>query len=175
MTGGWKYTALTLVLVAVLSGLGLGCAGLLSAPAPVVQSLAMAMCVSLLGAVGLAVCCYLSLRHQVETHLDRLPLSDEEFAAFLASDVPIDLDVVREVRQIAARLLLGGDRFYPGDRLEADLHLSDVEPFALEGFWLELDCSFELMEANAAEIEIVTFGDVVLEANRRRRDKNSTT
>jgi hypothetical protein len=176
MIGGWKYAAITLVLVAVLSGLGLGCAGLLSAPDPIVQSLAIALSVSLCGAIGLGVCGYLSLLHRVRTYLDRPPLSDEEFAAFLVSDVQIDLDVVREVRQLAATYFwsLGGGCFYPGDRLEADLHLYEVAPFALEEFWFELDCSFDAVEANSAQVEIVTFGDVVLETNRRRREKNST-
>jgi hypothetical protein len=173
MIGGWKYTAVTLVLLAGLSGLGLCCAGLLSAPDQILISLVICFAVSLWGTFGLVVCCYVRLNHHVRNYLDRSPLTDKDFAASLACGVPIDLTVVQETRQIAARRFgsLAGKCFYPGDRLEADLHLSDLAPWALEDFWLDLEETFGDGQDDTVPREIVTFGDVVLEANRRRRGR----
>jgi hypothetical protein len=171
MTGGWKYTSITLVCLAVLSILGACCAGLLSARDPIVISLACGCFVSMLAAIALAGCCYLKLRLHVRKYLDRPPLSDEDFAASLASGVPVDLTVVHEIRQIAARWFRSGECFYPGDRLEADLHLPDLAPFAVEGFWLDFAEAFGELELGPAQVEIVSFGDVVLEANRSRRER----
>jgi hypothetical protein len=173
MIGRWKFTAITLVLLAVLSGLGVCCAGLLSAPDRFVISLVMTFSVSCLGTFGLVVCFYLKLRRGLRIYLNRLPLSDEEFAEFLASEVHIDLDVVQKVRQLAANRFwsLRSECFYPGDRLKEDLHLADVAPYALEDFWDDLEDCFGAVESDTAQKEIATFGDVVLEANRRRRNR----
>jgi hypothetical protein len=172
MTGGWKYTAITFVLLAVLFAFGVCCAGLLSARGAIGISLMFGFLVSLFAAIGLAGCCYVKLRLHVLKYLDHPPLSDEEFAAALPTDVPIDLTVVQKTRQIAARRFrsLSGESFYPGDRLEADLHLSDLAPFAAEDFWFDCAKAFSEPQTDAAQVEIVTFGDVVLEANRRRRE-----
>lgn len=180
MTGAWNTTAKALVVTTVVCAGGFMCAGLFSARHPVIMSLAFGMCAfmcaSILGAIGLAAYYYVKLRRHLRTYLDRLPLSDEEFAALLPDDVSVDLDVVREVRQMAARRfwLIGGDCFYPGDRLEEDLHLLDVAFFALENFGIDLEEYLDGTEGNAAEGEIVTFGDVVLLADRLRRGRNNT-
>lgn len=176
MTGGWKFTAVTIILSMIGFGIGVGCAGLLSAPDRITRSLIGGLCVSMLGAPTLAVCYYVKLRRHLETYLDRPSLSDKEFAALFPSDAGVDLDVVHEVREMAGRRFwsIGGDRFYPRDRLEADLHLSDVAPWALEDFWCDLEEYLHAEETDAPEGTIITFGDVVLVANQIRSNRNHT-
>jgi hypothetical protein len=172
----WKSTAISHVVLWVLSFLALCCAGLFSAPDLVVMSLAACSIVSALGAIGSVVCCYTKLRCDFRTHLNRPPLSNEEFAALLPGDVKVDLDVVQEVRQIAAECFwsLPAECFYPGDRLNEDLHLPDVAFSALDGFWIDMEEHFGAAEEDMGQEEIRTFGDVVLAANRRRRKRNGT-
>lgn len=111
--------------------------------------------------------------------LRRRPLSDEQFAAQLPDPEQIDLQVVRKVRQLAAKRFrrIGGDRFYPGDRLDEGLHLWDSAPFAAEGFEMDLDEQFGSHDKEIASEKkcVTTFGDLVVFANKAWRTKTSTT
>jgi hypothetical protein len=177
MTGGWDATAKALLCATLLCFVG-GCGGLLflgSYPVGtfVGAALVMAMMAYLLGALGLAAAFALTGHVRLRRHLNRPVLSDEEFIALLPNPAEIDPEVVRPIRRWAARRFccLGGARFYPDDRLEEDLHLPDLAPWAVEDLWYEL---LELTGAGEEELAtagaaVKTFGDVVVLASRLRR------
>jgi hypothetical protein len=172
VTGAWNSTAKVFVVSAVLCTVGLLCSGLLSAERLVIIT-AIGIEVSLIGAFALAFTYWVRLRYQLRAYLDRPRLTDEEFAASLGGEFDVSLEVVNQVRQMAARRfwLVGGNRFYPNDRLEEDLYLSDLAPFGSEDFWNDL---WEYVgkteeDLRGLEVQIVTFGDVVVLADRLRR------
>ena len=65
----------------------------------------------------------------------------------------------------------GGDRFYPGDRLNEDLHLRDLDPFKTEDFCLTLEKAMGLPDGEIlgmlAAGQLSTFGDLVLLVSSR--------
>ena len=65
--------------------------------------------------------------------------------------------------------IIGGDRFYPEDRLDEDLHWLDVAPFACERFCAGLEESVGLeneeIHTRVARRQLTTFGDVILVAS----------
>jgi hypothetical protein len=97
-------------------------------------------------------------------------LSDEEFVARLDADGEADPEVVGEIRALAARCFrrVGGEHFHPEDRLDEDLHLRDLAPFATESFCAGLEQAFGLGEdalrSRIAPGGITTFGQLVLAA-----------
>jgi hypothetical protein len=138
-----------------------------------VISLALLLSGCSLGAVVLVVVCWVSLRLGLARYLCRRPLSDEEFRAMLGGSQAVDVQVVQDVRNMAARRFwtLGGGSFYPGDRLDEDLHLGDLAFFAAESFEYDLLGYLGLAEEDAPEewSRVKTFGDVVLLVDRVRR------
>ena len=123
---------------------------------------------------GFAVAYALYLRLSRQRYLKRRPLSDEEFAAQLPDSEHVDLQVVRQVREMAAKRFrrIGGNRFYPNDRLEEDLHVFDSAPWAWEDFEIDLDERFlDYDEKIVGEVPAETFGDVVVVANRAWQSK----
>ena len=60
---------------------------------------------------------------------------------------------------------LGGNRFYPDDRLQEDLHLLDVAPFACESFCAGVEESLGLeneeIHARMGTPLLTTFGDII--------------
>ena len=125
------------------------------------------------GALVFAVGYVLYLRGEREEILGRRTLSDEEFAAQLGGSEQADIEVVRQVRKLAAERFrsIGGEKFYPGDRLEEDLHLSDAAPFVSGEFFEDMLESLGVDESELPKNTepVVTFGDVVLLANKLRR------
>ena len=100
--------------------------------------------------------------------MGRPPLSDEEFTAMLSDPSAADPEVVSRVRMLAAQVFrkVGGERFYPDDRLDEDLHLRDLAPFATEEFCATLEESLGLEEdeilGRVAAGQLSTFGDLIL-------------
>jgi hypothetical protein len=131
--------------------------------------LMITMLASMFGALALAAATYVGLRSEVRRHLRRPLLSDQEFAALLPGD-KVDPEQVGEIRALAARCFrrVGGERFYPGDRLEEDLHLRDLAPFGAEAFRSTLEKLLGLDEDELmdrfTERELTTFGDLVMAA-----------
>jgi hypothetical protein len=174
MTGIRRRMAQGLVATLVIcAGTFLVC-GVFSSPGSVWEALMIvlfvAMLASLFGALALAAATYVGLRAEVRRHLRRPALSDEEFAALLADGFKVDAEQVGEIRALAARCFrgLGGERFYPGDRLEEDLHLRDLAPFKTAEFWEALTRALGLSEEEVSDRiggrPMATFGDLVLAA-----------
>lgn len=179
MTGAWKSTAKVLLLSTAIFAVSLVCAGLWSVSSKVSETLFVVLGVSCIGSLGatlgLAATYYLVLEIRLRIHLRRPTLSDKEFADLLANGVRVDRDVVREVRQIARRRFwpLKAERFYPNDRLEADLHLSDLlSVMAMDMFWSDLSTylGYSKRDLLAVKGQIVTFGDLVRLADRLLRE-----
>jgi hypothetical protein len=181
MTGAWNSAAKTLVILSALCVGGLVVCRLFASSDNFPESLAITMAVSacalVVAASGLAGV-YLAVLHlRLRTHLSRPPLSDEEFLAALPGNVSVDLEVIRRVRRLAAQWLLPNDgervyRVYPDDRLEDDLYLSDLAPgWGRHFFWRGLSEYIGCAQRDlmARRSEIVTFGDVVVLADRLRR------
>ena len=78
------------------------------------------------------------------------------------------------VRQTAAKelVLVGGNRFHPGDDLETDLYLSDL---TFWGEWLEkvsrrqLEIEEDELALELESVSVRTYGDLVLLFYRLRR------
>jgi hypothetical protein len=180
MTGAWKSSAKVLLLATAIFAISLVCAGLWSVSHDVPQMLFVVLGVSCIGSLaailGLALAYYAVISIRVYIHLRRATLSHKEFADLLNSCVKVDIGVVREVRQIARRHFspLNAERFYPNDRLEDDLHLSDLLPVvAMPMFWRDLSTylGYSKKDLMAAKGKIVTFGALVLLASRLLREK----
>jgi hypothetical protein len=175
MTGFRKRMAQGLVATILLCAVGFMVCGSVSASGNVWERvcviLMFVMLASMVGAVGLVAATYFKLRVEVAKHVGRPPLSDEEFAAMLPDPSAVDPELVGRVRALAAHYFrsIGGDRFYPDDRLEEDLHLLDVAPFGCESFCAGLEESLGLendeIRARMATRQVTTFGDVVLVAS----------
>ena len=175
MTGIRRRIAQGLVATILLCAVGFMICGSMSSPGNIWERacivLVIVMLGSMLGAVGLVAVTYLKLRSDVRNHLGRPPLSDDEFAAMLPDPSVVDPDVLGRVRALAAGYFrsMGGDRFYPGDRLDEDLHLRDLAPFAIAHFFAELEQSLGIEEdglrARAATGQVTTFGDLVVAAS----------
>jgi hypothetical protein len=171
MTGIWRRIAQGLVATIVLCAGGFLACGSLSAKGNVWETvcigLVFVMVGSMFAAILLVIIMYITLRTDVRKYLDRTPLTDEEFAARLPESAAVELEVVSLVRTHCDRYLksLGSDRFYPSDRLEEDLHLRDLAPFACEAFCAEVEEALGLAEdelrARIASREVTTFGDLV--------------
>jgi hypothetical protein len=126
---------------------------------------------SMFGALALVVATYLKFRGELSRQFERPLLSNEEFAARLPDGSGVDQELVGRIRALAAHYFrsLGGGLFYPEDRLEADLHLLDLAPFACQRFCAGLEESLGLeneeIHTRVAKKELTTFGDVVAVAS----------
>src|SRR5208283_2496883 len=94
-----------------------------------------------------------------------------EFTAMLPDPAGVDPELVSRIRALAAHYFrsIGGGRFYPEDRLDADLHWLDVAPFACESFCAGLEESLGLdneeIRTRMARRQLTTFGDIILAAS----------
>jgi hypothetical protein len=175
MTRIGRRIAQGLVATILLCAVGFMVCGSMSSPGNAWERacivLVVVMLSSMLGAVGLVGVTYLKLRADVREHRGRPPVTDEEFAAMLPDPSTLDLDVLGLVRSRAAGYFrsLGGDRFYPGDRLGEDLHLRDLAPFASKAFCAELEETLGIQEdgllGRIADGQLATFGDLITAAS----------
>ncbi len=175
MTGFRKRLAQGLVATTLLCAVGFMACGYLSARDNAWERacivLVCVMIASMLGALGLVAVTYLKFRGDLVRHVGRPPLSTEEFAARLSDSAEIDPELVDRIRNLAAHYFrsFGGDRFYPDDRLEDDLHLLDVAPFACESFCAGVEEALGLeneeIHARMATRQFKTFGEIILAAS----------
>lgn len=175
MTGFRKRMAQGLVATALLCAVAFMVCGSMSEPGNawelVCIALVFVMLASMFGALGLVAATYLKFRGELVRHVGRPPLSDEDFAAMLPGRSDVDPELVGRVRALAAHYFrsLGGDRFYPQDRLDEDLHLLDVAPFACKSFCAGLEESLALeneeIHTRVARRQLITFGDIILVAS----------
>ncbi len=163
MTGQRNTIAKYLVARALLCALALPVCGLFS-PRLAIAS-ALGFCVTGLGTCVFAAEYVARLRLERRRRLERQPLSDEEFIAAIGAGEELNPTKVRGIRELAAKRFrrLGGDRFYPDDRFEEDLHLADAAPYASERFWIDLFQRMDVCEAEFGDelAEMKTFGDLV--------------
>ena len=172
MTGFRKRLAQGLLATILICAIGVMASGWVSTRGDVWERvcmvLAFVMLGSLLGALGLVVATYFKLKRDLQWLVGRPPISDEEFTALLSDPSAVDLELVSRVRTLAAQVFrsIGGDRFHPGDRLDEDLHLRDLAPFATEAFCTTVEESLSLEEneirGKIVTRQISTFGDLVL-------------
>jgi hypothetical protein len=175
MTGIRRRIAQGLVATILFCAVGFMICGSMSSPGNFWERacivLVVVMLGSMLGAVGLAAATYLKLRAGVRSHLGRSPLTDAEFIAMLADPPAVDPDVVVRARVLAAGYFrsMGGDRFYPGDRLDEDLHLRDLAPFVVKAFFAGLEEALGIEEdglrALMATGQVATFGEMIAAAS----------
>jgi len=175
MTGFRKSMAQGLVATTLLCAVGFMACGSVSARGNAWERvcivLVLVMLASMFSALSLVAATYLKFRGELVKHVGRPPLSDEEFAAMLPDPAGVDPELVGRIRALAAHYFrsIGGDRFYPEDRLEEDLHLLDVAPFACESFCAGLEESLELeneeIHTRVAKRQLTTFGDIILIAS----------
>ena len=175
MTGFRKRLAQGLVAMSLICAIGVMAFGWVSTRGDVWERVCMVFAVgmfgSLIGALGLVVATYLKLRDELKRLASRPPLSDEEFTALLSDPAAADPELVGRVRALAAQVFrsFGGERFYPDDRLEEDLHLRDLAPFATRDFCATLEESLDLEEDEIrgmmATKQVSSFGDLVLFAS----------
>jgi len=179
MTGASKSIAKALCWGAGLCLAGLLVSGGADLPDAVGIAFALGMIAFILGGYAFAVGYAVYLRIDRRRYLRRRPLSDEEFAAQLPDPEQIDPQVLRKVRELVAKRFrrVGGDRFYPGDRLDEDLHLWDSAPFAAEDFEMDLDEQFGCGDKEIAPEKkcVDTFGELVVFTSRAWRKKTSET
>jgi hypothetical protein len=171
MTGSLGRIGQILVAISVVCAVALFACGVLLSSDNVFGHLFIVLLLIMLGsmvvAVVLAIVTYVGLRVRVSGHLRRVSLDDEEFLARMANAKGLDPDVVKLVRSHCDGYLkaLGSDRFYPDDRLEDDLHLQDLAPFACEAFCAEMEKALGLPEdellACVATREVATYGDLI--------------
>ena len=174
MTGTRKRLAQGLVATIVLSGVSFTVCAFFSAQGNVWEHacivLFIVMLGSMVGALMLVATTYVKLRLEVARLLRRPLLSDEEFTLRMEDAEDVDIEFVRRFRELAARCFrgLGGERFYPGDHLEDDLHLSDLAPFGLEDFFTELEESLGIDHDEMctwwATRGVKTFGELIASA-----------
>jgi len=175
MTGFLKRMAQGLVATTLLCAVGFMVCGSLSARGNAWERvcivLVFVMLVSMFGALGLVATTYVKFRRELVRHGGRPPLSDEEFTTMLPDATGVDPELVSRIRALAAHYFrsIGGDRFYPEDRLDEDLHLLDVSPFACENFCAGLEESLGLeneeIRARMGKRRLTTFGDIILVAS----------
>lgn len=175
MTGIRRRIAQGLVATILLCAVGFMVCGSMSSPGNAWERacivLVVVMLGSMFGAVGLAAATYLKHRADVRNLCGRPPLSDEAFIAMLTDPSAGDPDVVGRVRTLAAGYFrsIGGDRYYPGDHLDDDLHLRDLAPFASRGFFAELENALGIerdrLRAWSHDNEMLTFGDLITAAS----------
>lgn len=171
MTGFRERLAQRFVATILLCFVGFMVCGYLSARQNVWERvcivLMIVMLASMFGALGLVVATYVKFRSELIRHARRPPLSDEEFAALLPDAAGVDPELVERIRTLAAHYFhsLGGTRFYPDDRLQEDLHLLDVAPFACESFCAGVEESLGLeneeIHARMGTPLLTTFGDII--------------
>jgi len=164
-----------LVATTLLCAVGFIVCGSLSAPGNdwerVCIVLVFVMLASMIGALALVAATYLKFRGDLVRHGGRPPLSDVQFTAMLPDPAGVDPELVSRIRALAAHYFrsIGGSRFYPEDRLDEDLHLLDVAPFACESFCAGLEESLGLeneeIRARVARRQLTTFGDIILVAS----------
>ena len=132
---------------------------------------------AMIGALALVASTYVVLRREVSRLLRRPPLSDEEFALGMAEYGEVDMDLLRRFRELAARCFrrIGGERFYPDDHMEDDLHLSDLAPFGLEDFFAALEESLGMPHDDLctwwAKRKVQTFGELIATASALAKEK----
>ncbi len=175
MTGFRKRMAQGLVATTLLCAVGFMVCGSLSGPGNawerVCVVLVFVMLASMIGALGLVAATYLKFRRELVRHGGRPPLSDAEFTAMLPDPAGVDPELVSRIRALAAHYFrsIGGGRFYPEDRLDADLHWLDMAPFACESFCAGLEESLGLdheeIRTRMARRQLTTFGDIILAAS----------
>ena len=174
MTGTRKRLAQGLVATIVLSGVSFMVCAFFSAQGNIWERLCIGLMIvmlgSMVGALMLVATTYVKLRLEAARLLRRPVLSDEEFALRMDDAEDVDIAFVRRFRELAARRFrrLGGEKFYPSDHLEEDLHLSDLAPFGLEDFFAELEESLRIdhdeMCAWWATRGVKTFGELIASA-----------
>src|SRR5271165_2461597 len=175
MTGFRKRMAQGLVATTLLCAVGFMVCGSLSAPGNAWERvcivLVIVMLASMIGALGLVAATYLKFRRELVRHGGRPPLSDIEFTAMLPDPAGVDPELVSRIRALAGHYFrsIGGGRFYPEDRLDEDLHLLDVAPFACESFCAGLEESLGLeneeFRTRVGKRQIASFGDIILVAS----------
>jgi hypothetical protein len=175
MTGFRKRMAQGLVATTLLCAVGFMVCGSLSAPGNAWERvcivLVFMMLASMIGALALVAATYVKFRSELVRHGGRPPLSDLEFTAMLPDPAAVDPELVSRIRALAAHYFrsIGGGRFYPEDRLDEDLHLLDVAPFACESFCAGLEESLGLeneeFRTRVGKRQLTTFGDIILVAS----------
>jgi len=174
MTGAWETTAKTVSGAVVSLAIGFLVFGTLGWDRLAIASI-IGMFVSGAIAFALAVAYVIWLRDSRQDYLRRRPLSDKQFIALLQNPDGIEPWIASRVRQLAARRFrsIGGDRFFPADRLEEDLHLADAAPWELEDFWVDLADYLEIGEQEllAHSEGVRTFGNIVELAHRLFKSK----
>jgi hypothetical protein len=175
MTGFRKRMAQGLVATTLLCAVGFMVCGSFSASGTVWERvcivLVFVMLASMIGALGLVAATYLKFRRELVMYGGRPPLSDEEFTAMLPDPAGVHPELVSRIRALAAHYFrsIGGGRFYPEDRLDEDLHLLDVAPFACESFCAGLEESLGLdneeIRTRMGKRQLTTFGDIILVAS----------
>jgi hypothetical protein len=183
MTLRWARTFKTLVALIVVCTVGMLVCGFLSSRGNTWESftiaLAFGMSGSMAAALALALVYYVKLRIDLRRHFHgRAALTDSEFIALSPALKGVDPVLVYLVRQSIAKEYrsIGGDRYYPGDDLDADLHLADL---TLWGDWLctmaaELGIDDDDFERAQETVPIQTFGDLILFFNRYSRRSQDT-
>lgn len=174
MTGVRRRIAQGLVATIVLCALAFMVCGSFASPGNVYERACVGLVVAMLGAlvaaISLAAGTFLGLRADVKRHLRRPILTDEEFLTRLPAGPAVELERVAQIRELAAHCFrrLGGAHFEPEDRLEEDLHLSDLAPFKVRSFFAALEQGLGLDEGSLrgrfAGREFATFGDVIVTA-----------
>ncbi len=161
---------------------GVCIAGLLSTEGNVWETLtivcAFGMLASAMACLGFVIVAVRRFRNERKEIRIRPTLSDEEFTARLGLAEKIDLRVVKEVRELAAKRFrsIHGDKFYPEDLFEDDLHFSDSLLFGTEHFRQDLMEFLGIAEDEPApEFEnVTTYGDLIVAANCVWRRKHSS-
>src|SRR4051794_38988252 len=126
MTGFRKRLAQGLIATILIGAVGVMAAGWVSTRGDAWERVCMVfaflMAGSLLGVLVLVAATCVKLKRELNRLRGRPPLSDDEFIALLPDPAGADPEQVNQVRALAAREFrrIGGDRFYPGDRLDED-------------------------------------------------------
>jgi hypothetical protein len=182
MTARWALTFKILLAAIVVCAVGLLGCGFLSSRGNLWERLAIACGVGMGGwaiaTYGLALVYYVRIRLDTSRRLrSRPPLSDKEFTALSPALEGVDPLLLNRVRETVAQQFrsIGGERFYPGDDLDDDLHLSD---FSFWGEWLEdlavgLGIEESAFDREFGSVPIKTYGDLVLFFDRLRRESRA--
>jgi hypothetical protein len=182
MTRRWARTAATLLALTSVSAIGMAGCGFLSSRGKFWERFTIALAFgtfgSMIATLGMAAVYFAKIRFDLHRLVRcREPLADDEFVAMSPELKHVDPVVVHRVRQSAAKQFrsIGGDRFYPGDDLETDLHLSDV---TFLGEWL-LDVTTDLkieedeLARGLESMPVRTYGDLVLLFDRSWRQSKA--
>ena len=175
MTGLRKRIAQALVATVLVCAVGFMISGSMASPGNPWEQVCVGLMIVMLGsmfsALALVAATYIKLRRDVKNHLGRPPLSDSEFVTMLSDSADVDPELLDRIRGLAARhyRAIGGDRFYPTDRLEEDLHLRDLAPFARDRFLADVEIALGIKDdsltAKLAEQPEPTFGDLIMIAS----------